>query len=102
MDHEAEPDTDGAEAGTAEVSEAEDSTAEAGVAEAGASEAGAAEAGAAARIETGEPRVDAALRLLGRLSELPVTEHAAVFEQVQAELTAVLGQLDPESAGADN
>jgi hypothetical protein len=55
-----------------------------------------------ARPETGEPRVDAALTLLDRLAELPVTEHAAVFEQVHAELTAVLGQLDPESAGADD
>jgi len=55
-----------------------------------------------ARPETGEPRVDAALTLLDRLPELPVTEHAAVFEQVHAELTAVLGQLDPESAGADD
>jgi hypothetical protein len=55
-----------------------------------------------ARLETGEPRVDAALTLLDRLAELPVTVHAAVFEQVHAELTAVLGQLDPESAGADD
>jgi hypothetical protein len=55
-----------------------------------------------ARLETGEPRVDAALTLLDRLTELPVTEHAAVFEHVHAELTAVLGQLDPESAGADD
>jgi hypothetical protein len=54
------------------------------------------------RPETGEPRVDAALTLLDRLTELPVTEHAAVFERVHAELTAVLGQLDPESAGADD
>ena len=53
------------------------------------------------RPDTGEPGVDAALTLLDRLAELPVTEHAAVFEQVHAELTAVLGQLDPESAGAD-
>jgi hypothetical protein len=55
-----------------------------------------------ARLGTGEARVDAALTLLDRLTELPVTEHAAVFEQVHAELTAVLGQLDPESAGADD
>jgi hypothetical protein len=54
-----------------------------------------------ARPATGEPRVDAALTLLDRLGELPVTEHAAVFEQVHAELTAVLGQLDPDSADTD-
>ena len=54
------------------------------------------------RPETGEPRVDAALTLLDRLTELPVTDHAAVLELVHAELTAVLGQLDPESAGADD
>ncbi|MGH3303390.1 MAG: hypothetical protein ACRDOK_17245, partial [Streptosporangiaceae bacterium] len=59
------------------------------------------EAAARARPETSEPRVDAALTLLDRLTELPVTEHATVYEQVHAELTAVLGQLDPESAGAD-
>jgi hypothetical protein len=57
---------------------------------------------APSRPDTGEPRVDAALTLLDRLAELPVTEHAVVFEQVHAELTAVLGQLDPESAGADD
>jgi hypothetical protein len=51
-----------------------------------------------ARPETGEPRVDAALTLLDRLAELPVTEHAAVFERVHSELAGVLGQLDPESA----
>lgn len=48
---------------------------------------------------TGDPRVDAALRLLGRLPELPVSEHAPVFERVHAELTEVLGDTDPESAG---
>jgi hypothetical protein len=120
MDHQAEPESGGrpdpvrdgcsaedeaaaagvAEAGVAEDGAAEAARAEAGAAEDGAAAAGVAEAAAAAHVETGEPRVDAALRLLDRLSELPVTEHAAVFEQVQAELTAVLGQLDPESAGA--
>jgi hypothetical protein len=48
---------------------------------------------------TGDPRVDAALRLLDRLPELPVSEHAPVFEREHAELTEVLGDLDPESAG---
>jgi len=52
-----------------------------------------------ARPDTGEPRVDAALTLLDRLADLPVTEHAEVFERVHAELTGVLGQLDPESVG---
>jgi hypothetical protein len=47
---------------------------------------------------TGDPRVDAALRLLDRLPELPVSEHAPVFERVHAELTEVLGDLGPESA----
>ena len=54
-----------------------------------------------ARPATGEPRVDAALTLLDGLGELPVTEHAAVCEQVHAELSAALGQLDPESADPD-
>lgn len=47
---------------------------------------------------TGDARVDAALRLLDQLPGLPVSEHAPVFEQVHAELTEVLGDLDPESA----
>jgi hypothetical protein len=43
---------------------------------------------------TGEPRVDAALRLLDRLPGLPVSEHPELFEQVHAQLTEVLGELD--------
>jgi hypothetical protein len=45
------------------------------------------------RPETGEPRVDAALSLLDDLTELPVTEHPAVFERVHAQLGEVLGEL---------
>jgi hypothetical protein len=45
------------------------------------------------RPETGESRVDAALSLLDDLTELPVTEHPAVFERVHAELGEVLGEL---------
>jgi hypothetical protein len=47
------------------------------------------------RPETGEFRVDAALSLLDELSELPVTEHPAMFEQVHAQLSEVLGELSP-------
>jgi hypothetical protein len=47
------------------------------------------------RPETGEFRVDAALSLLDDLSELPVTEHPAMFEQVHARLSEVLGELSP-------
>ena len=50
--------------------------------------------------ETGQPQVDAALRLLDELPGLPVSEHAALFERVHSELSGVLGDLDPESAGA--
>lgn len=64
-----------------------------------AADEGAVAADAASPRGTGDPRVDAALRLLDRLPELPVSEHAPVFEQVHAELTEVLGDLDPESAG---
>ena len=60
----------------------------------------AAVAGAASPASTGDPRVDAAPGLLDRLPELPVGEHALVFERVHAELTEVLGDLDPESAGS--
>jgi hypothetical protein len=45
------------------------------------------------RPETGESRVDAALSLLDDLTELPVTEHPAVFERVHAQLGEVLGEL---------
>jgi hypothetical protein len=38
--------------------------------------------------------VDAALELLDRLGELPVSAHLAVFEQVHAQLSEVLGELD--------
>lgn len=50
---------------------------------------------------TGEPRVDAALRLLDRLPGLPVSEHPELFEQVHAQLSEVLGELDsgPASSG---
>jgi hypothetical protein len=57
--------------------------------------------GPASIPETGEPRVDAALELLAELPGLPVSAHAAVFERIHAELTDVLGELDPESAGTD-
>jgi hypothetical protein len=57
--------------------------------------AGAAEACHPATSATGEPRVDAALRLLERLPGLPVAEHPQLFEQVHAQLSEVLGELDP-------
>jgi hypothetical protein len=45
------------------------------------------------RPDTGESRVDAALSLLDDLTELPVTDHPAVFERVHAELGEILGEL---------
>jgi hypothetical protein len=48
---------------------------------------------------TGEPRVDAALKLLDRLPGLPVSEHPELFEQVHAQLSHVLGELDSGPAG---
>ena len=63
-------------------------------------------AGEAAAEATGDPRVDAALHLLEqlrvlahRLPGLPVSEHPELFEQVHAQLSDVLGELDPGSAG---
>ena len=44
---------------------------------------------------TGDDRVDQALRRLGELADLPLPEHAAVFEHIHAELTGALGTLDP-------
>jgi hypothetical protein len=51
------------------------------------------------RPATGEPRVDAALKLLDRLPGLPVSEHPELFEQVHAQLSDVLGELDSGPAG---
>ena len=50
------------------------------------------------RPETGELRVDAALSLLDELTELPVTEHPAMFEQVHAQLGEVLDELGARMA----
>jgi hypothetical protein len=59
----------------------------------------ASETPAEAAATSGEPRVDAALALLDRLPDLPVSEHAELFEQVHAQLSEVLGDLDSGSAG---
>jgi hypothetical protein len=45
-------------------------------------------------VVTGDPRVDQALRQLDELDELPLAEHAAVFEHIHGELTGALGTLD--------
>jgi hypothetical protein len=50
------------------------------------------------RPETGEFRVDAALGLLDELTELPVTDHPAMFEQVHAQLSEVLDELGARMA----
>jgi hypothetical protein len=55
--------------------------------------------GTAVQPGTGEPRVDAALRLLDRLPGLPVSDHPQLFEQVHAQLTDVLGELDSGTGG---
>lgn len=82
MEHETEPDQAGSLASPAdEPGSGEDRTVR-----------GSAEASTAPG--TGEPRVDAALRLLDRLPGLPVSEHPELFEQVHAQLTEVLGELD--------
>lgn len=46
------------------------------------------------RPGTGEPRVDAALRLLDTLADMPVSEHPGLYERVHAQLSDVLGELD--------
>ncbi|MGI8448900.1 MAG: hypothetical protein ACR2MP_17325 [Streptosporangiaceae bacterium] len=45
-------------------------------------------------VATGDDRVDQALYRLGELADLPLPEHAAVFEHIHAELTGALGTLD--------
>jgi len=56
-------------------------------------------AAASAPPATGEPRVDAALRLLERLPGLPVAAHAELLEQVHAQLSEVLSELDSGPSG---
>jgi len=51
------------------------------------------------RAGTGDARVDAAVRSLGALGELPVSEHPAVFERVHGQLVEVLGELRPGPSG---
>jgi hypothetical protein len=60
---------------------------------------GSGEPDVSARPGTGEGRVDAALKLLDRLPGLPVSDHPQLFEQVHAQLTEVLGELDSGPGG---
>lgn len=55
---------------------------------------------APARSATGEPRVDAALRALDGLDQVPVTGHPEIFEDVHARIQHVLGELESGSAGS--
>jgi hypothetical protein len=48
---------------------------------------------------TGDPRLDAALAELDRLPDLPVTEHAAVFEEVHRVLQGALAEAPPGYPG---
>jgi hypothetical protein len=80
MEHDSGP-------GSAEPSEADEAVATAEAAATG--EAAATEEQPA----TGEPRVDAALRRLGELDELPVSEHPGVYERIHEQLVEVLGEL---------
>jgi len=52
--------------------------------------------------ETGEPRVDEAVAELGRLSDLPLDEHVAVFEDTHTRLRQVLSELDADPAGGQS
>ncbi|NRQ40020.1 hypothetical protein HII36_50585 [Nonomuraea sp. NN258] len=57
--------------------------------------------------ETGDPRVDAIVGGLGRLAELPVSEHVTVFDEAFSGLEATLAAAEdaaegaPEGAGAE-
>ncbi len=102
--------TGAAETGEAEAGAGLTRAAGAGPSETGAGETGAREAGAGVAgapgapdqtpaAATGQPRVDAAVRLLDRLPGLPVSEHSELFEQVHAQLSEVLGELDSGAGG---
>jgi hypothetical protein len=125
MEHVAEPGRDDAESGwteaesgptetpsgwteavgqDADASAAEDRAAEDRAAEDWTAEnRAAADRGAAetpAEQTTGEPRVDAALKLLERLPGLPVSDHPELFEHVHARLSEVLDELESGSGAA--
>ena len=55
---------------------------------------GSVEGHAGVTVHTGDSRVDEVLASVDRLAELPVAEHAAVFERVHERLRAAL---DPDS-----
>ena len=63
-----------------------------------AAQADGAGAGQVEPADTGEPRVDAALRSLGDLDGAPVAEHPPIFERIHGQLVEVLGELH---SGAD-
>ncbi|GAA2853968.1 hypothetical protein [Nonomuraea rubra] len=44
--------------------------------------------------ETGDGRVDAIVARLGRLGELPVSEHVAVFDEAFSELESTLAAVE--------
>jgi hypothetical protein len=87
MENEAEPGRDDAEPGRNEAA-----------ADAVATETAAGQA--TGEQTTGEPRVDAALKLLERLPGLPVSDHPELFEQVHARLSEVLDELESGSGAA--
>jgi hypothetical protein len=84
----------------AQEDEAREDEAAGAAAAASAQGAGSASGAAESAPRTGEPRVDAALRLRDKLPGLPVSEHPALFEQVHAQLSDVLGELDSGPASA--
>jgi hypothetical protein len=51
--------------------------------------------------DTGDARVDEAVARLGRLDELPLEEHVALYEELHDELRRVLSELDGGQDGHD-
>lgn len=49
--------------------------------------------------QTGDPRVDEALRPLAGLAGRPVAEHPQVYERLHGQLVEVLGELGPAGQG---
>jgi hypothetical protein len=101
MEHEAEPGRDDAESDRNDVEPGQtDAAADLAAADlAGASRAvtDGVPTETATEQTTGEPRVDAALKLLERLPGLPVSDHPELFEQVHARLSEVLDELESGS-----
>jgi hypothetical protein len=63
--------------------------------------AGSADTSAGETASTGDPRVDAAIRRLTELDDLPLSEHPGVYERVHEQLVEVLDEVHAGQSPVD-